>query len=455
MTQGAPDYVHLRQILARDALGNLVPVACDPSGRVILLPYGTQTVSQNDPTRTIQGADGEDLYTIAVDAAGRLIMLPYGWDGATYRPLKVDDEGRMIGVMKGQTDVKWGLRGWWKFLASEETTIKDYSGYGNNGSAFSGGAAEAKYEDGIIGQSLSLDGVNDYVNCGNDLSLRLEGQWSLEAWIYTVDLSHHNGIMNKNWADPSSFVLYVHTNRSFILGTKTAGGVVNTVISPLDLINTNQWYHIIVTYNNGDVNLYLNGTVVESDTIADIGAVSVSDFKIGVGIGGGEYWDGQLDEVRLYARALSADEVSWRYANTNPAVGKPTRMIAVDSEGRMLVNIQDLPYKDTVMISDYVNDHAAGTVKIEFDPVPSGKLWIITNCISRCMLDVSGATSLYIRRGDEYYMIAELMRAAQFDTLSFNGHAYLKAGDILACWFSAVDVNKSCSVYANGYSLDV
>ena len=425
-----------------------------------MIPYGDldittlPPVDQADPTRTVQGEDGGTLHTLAVDAQGRLIMLPYGWDGTAYRKLRVDEEGRMVAVMKGAADVKWGLRGWWKFVAAEGATIKDYSGYENDGIAYSGVAEEATYKDGIIGQCIDLDGVDDYVNLGDGVIL--SDIMTVEFWGFFNDLTATQHIITNTDTDAKNYFLIVVDVTRFYYGWRFDDAGVNQRFSFAHggILTPNTWFHIVLVVNTvtGEHKVYVNNNVVHSASA--IYSIGVIETPLYIGAHAGPFLDGQIDELRVYGRALSADEVAWRYANTNPLVGKPTRMIAVDGEGRMMVNVNDLPYKNTVMLMDYVNDHAAGVVKIEFDPVPTGKLWVITNVICRCMLDDNGATSLYIRRGAKYHMIGEVMRTMLYHTLNFNSHAYLKAGDIIACWFSAVDLNKSCEVYINGYELD-
>jgi hypothetical protein len=455
MTEGAPDYVHLRQILAKDALGNLVPVACDPGGRIILLPYGTQTVSQDDPTRTIQGADGLDLYTIAVDAAGRLIMLPYGWDGATYRPLKVDDEGRMIGVMKGQADVKWGLRGWWKFVASEGTTIKDYSGYGNNGSSINGGVAGVTYTDGVIGQAIALSGIDDYVAVPNSDSLDIATTVTFEAWFYST----LNGSEQYLLGEDSAFLVEKQNNNKMRFRFYEEGvGWATSHITSLSYTALSTWHHIVVTYDNVSVKMYMNGIEIYTNDDDSEKVINTPDNILYMGCswpGGANEWYGRLDEIRIYGRALSADEVAWRYANTNPLVGKPTRMIAVDSEGRMRVSVEGLPYKSQVAYRDAEFWAAAGDHLFISDAVPEGKLWVITTALvtttgTKCNELV---TSIY--HAGQYYTIEYEYNAGACNTQKLKGQIIMSAGDVLVFTINGAAAGASGICGINGYELDV
>jgi hypothetical protein len=454
MTEGAPDYVHLRQILARDALGNLVPVACDPSGRIILLPYGTQTVSQDDPLRTIQGADGVDLYTIAVDASGRLIMLPYGWDGATYRPLKVDDEGRMIGVMKGQADVKWGLRGWWKFIVDEGTRIKDYSGHGNNGDALSGAAAQANYEDGVIGQSLLFDGVDDYVACGADSSLDFTTEnFTIEFWMKPEVMLVAGVAVYKGTHAQKGYYIAIHQT-GYVYFITSQGGATQETRSYSDIV-AGTWFHVVVVRDGVKGSIYINGvdrTVLQPDIIDPVTSDEV--FCISAYQGIANFYKGLCDEVRVYGRALSIEEVQWRYEQTNPTNPKPTRMIAVDSEGRMEVNIHDLPYKSRVL--EHVDMHLApgGGVNIYSSYVPLSKVWMLTSIIAYTDTADCDSIDLGIYDGSENHILSYIRSAGACQKVVNHGELILKAGDRINVGFTGLPLNAYIVLNINGYELD-
>jgi len=452
--KGAPDYTHLRQILARDASGKLVPVACDPSGRIILLPYGTQTVAQDDPTRTIQGADGLTLHTIAVDGEGRLIMLPYGWDGATYRKLKVDDEGRMIGVLKGQADVKWGLRGWWKFVASEGTTIKDYSGYANNGSALSGVGAEAKYEGGVIGQAIELDGVDDRIVCSTTNHITAP-PFTFEAWVYPNTL-HTGTILSKgNVNVECGFVWRLDPTGLVVLYAYDGAAAVS--IASAETYNIEEWTHLVITVDaDWTTKFYLNGVHDVTRAFTGTSPFATADaLNVGrLSYAAGWFFDGLLDEVRMYGRVLSDEEIAWRYANTNPAVGKPTRMIAVDSEGRMEVNLKDLPYKGQVLEQKILPGAGGVAVSISTAIVPEGKVWVITKAIAYTDTAALDSIDIGIYDGVDNYIIAACREVNSCIKIETNNDMILKAGDKISAGFGGLPANWVVGVVINGYELD-
>lgn len=499
MAEGAPDYTHLRQIQGKDANGNLVTVRVDPSGRIILLPYGTQTVAQTDPTRTIQGIEGETLRTILVDSSGRiimvpygtttvngtlnvdqndktrdiqgldgetlrsimvdsqgrLVMIPYGWDGSIYRKLLTDEDGRMISAIKGAADVQWGLRGWWKFIASEGTAIKDYSGYGNNGTGKSGVSDEANYIDGVTGQGLALDGSDDYINCGNDESLHLEGTWSVELWFYPLALDQARGLFEKNWYVVPSVNLAVLDTGVLALSVRVPPADTESVSTGTGVITAEQWYHIVVTYNSGAIKIYVNTVVEGSGSVTDTGAITAENFNIGYSGYSNEYLYGYIDEFRVYGRVLSADEVNWRYENTNPATGKPTRMVAVDSEGRMLVNVNDLPYKGQVLERQSSVKGEGGDYSLYSSTVPTGKVWIITSVLMHASGALCAAMDIGIYDGTDNYIQEYKYAPAAVDSLNIKGQLILKAGDRLNFAWVSLPGAGVLEWSINGYELDV
>jgi len=74
-----------------------------------------------------------------------------------------------------------GLVGYWRFEEGVGTTVKDSSGYGNNGILENSDGDE--WVEGRFGQALEFDGSDDYVDCGNDSSLNTPDAITIEAWI--------------------------------------------------------------------------------------------------------------------------------------------------------------------------------------------------------------------------------------------------------------------------------
>ena len=92
-----------------------------------------------------------------------------------------------------------GLVGYWKFDEIKGGIAKDSSGNGNDGTIYGAEAIAGK-----TGQVLSFDGVNDYVDCGNNGSLKITDAITVEAWVKIAHSPGERIIVGKGWSgDPA------------------------------------------------------------------------------------------------------------------------------------------------------------------------------------------------------------------------------------------------------------
>jgi len=208
-----------------------------------------------------------------------------------------------------------GLVGYWSFDGQYTTSTdgtKDVSGNGNYGQFKNG----VKPIAGIVGQALSFDGVNDYVDCGTGASLNITGDITMEAWVKFNTLSGIQNIAGNSRSDNYGSRL-IWNGSSFDYSTYQAGDSQLTRAVYTPVIGT--WYHIVVTRSGTSAEIYLNGIDITSTLASHIDpASSLVSFKIGVYSYSPttQFFNGLIDEVRIYSRALSADEVKQHYDQT-------------------------------------------------------------------------------------------------------------------------------------------
>jgi len=204
--------------------------------------------------------------------------------------------------------------GQWNFNEEEGPTAYDVSGYANHGTLMNGPV----WTDGI----LSFDGIDDYVEVPDSASLRFHKQLTVSAWVYLNGFS--------NWW--TKIVIKPHTEYAspwemftldmprygpyprFIITDGIQGGSSARALDETVLLNMNQWYHIVGTYDGSTVSLYLDGQLVDSQP----SNISIGHNAMPVCIGGRlgiESVDGFVDEVRIYNRALSESEIQGLYVN--------------------------------------------------------------------------------------------------------------------------------------------
>ena len=182
------------------------------------------------------------------------------------------------------------LIGWWKFDEASGNIAYDSSGYNHHGNLF-GGPAHAP---GRINNALSFDGTDDYVSSSIPSVPKI---FTIESWIYPTQSGREQHI-----AEFTNTQFYVGGNNR--LGTPSWSNVWgNTTLS------MNNWYHVVCVRDSTEVRLYLNGNLDGSG--GSLGTNPSSPFAIGdlYGHGGNYKFKGLIDEVRIYNRALSAEEV--------------------------------------------------------------------------------------------------------------------------------------------------
>ena len=194
---------------------------------------------------------------------------------------------------------------------SSNTKVIDQSQNGNNGTIYG-----ATWTAGRVGQALSFDGDDDYVDCGAGTSLDITDAITIEAW---VKWGGSTGTFQSIVGKENAYTLYSNNNNKLDLWLYQGGW---TKVTSTTTLTTNTWQHVTATYNGSSSGeIYLNGTSIkQSDVSGNIG-ISVYSLSIGDKSSVGFSFKGSIDEVRIYNRALSAEEIRQRYVYSNLQAG--------------------------------------------------------------------------------------------------------------------------------------
>lgn len=199
------------------------------------------------------------------------------------------------------------LKGYWRMEDTSGTVIDDTGTY--NGTIYGTIIRGIQGKSAYHGNAFSFDGSGDYVDCGS--TTNVWNQSSIEAWVYLKKYNQPpyktifqiNEYYKEVWADVAFYMEDGHVN-PFRSGTGTTK------------INLNEWTHVAMV-NNGTTTLtYVNGKCDGIFATAPEWNDGWSFIKLGGGYpGDGESFNGNLDEIGLYNRALSSAEIYAHYVN--------------------------------------------------------------------------------------------------------------------------------------------
>jgi hypothetical protein len=194
-----------------------------------------------------------------------------------------------------------GLVAAYSFNEGSGATAADVSGNGNTGTIVGATwTSEGQYD-----AALSFDGAGDMVVVNSSSSLNLSAGMTLEAWVYpTASAARWRDVVYKDkdvyYLEASSYQNAPAGGGSFATGPTYGASA----------LPINTWTHLAVTYDRTTVRLYVNGVQVASR--AQSGAIGTSSNPLFIGGDStyGQYFQGLIDEVRIYNRALSATEIA-------------------------------------------------------------------------------------------------------------------------------------------------
>lgn len=214
-------------------------------------------------------------------------------------------------------DITTGLIGWWKFDDGSGTSVLDSSGKGSVGD-LTGHAPT--WTSGLRQGALSFNGTSQYVDLGNPVILEPTTSLSVSAWVYrTGALVSFSGIVScqKNASNEGGYILAgIATNSVRFYIDKAGNG--NWSFAQTDsALPLNQWTHLLGVWDGATVLLYVNGVLQATTGVAgSIGYAAVSQNAY-IGRYATDNFPGLIDDVRVYNRALTAQDVYMLYLSDN------------------------------------------------------------------------------------------------------------------------------------------
>ena len=211
--------------------------------------------------------------------------------------------------------------GYWPFdegvdVASDNKIVLDEIS-GNNGLINLGSAGNTSLTNAwqndsscVSGKCLSFDGSDDevIVNIPATSSLDLTTNFTISLWIYPTDNSAPRPIISK--ADAGLNLGYKIENNSGVLKSSLFSTGGDCILSAGNL-NLNEWQLITVVYDGSNLSNYKNGELQGTPFTCSISvSKNTENFLIGAQLSDSSKFAGKIDELRIYQRALTQDEIS-------------------------------------------------------------------------------------------------------------------------------------------------
>ena len=210
------------------------------------------------------------------------------------------------------------LKGWWPFNGN----ANDESGNGNNIAAY-GGASLSKDRIGVTKKAYYLDGIDGYLqtnnSCYNDSS-----NHTISFWFKIEDtLQSTQTFFSAHQKSPETFS-FNHFNASkpqkasLFLGTISSWSIVYNHLVTLN--NLNNWLNLVYVKNALNYYFYLNGRLIDSLLTSQ----NLPDYNSPLQFGAAgpdpnltEYFNGKIDDIGIWNRALDSNEVTKLFQATN------------------------------------------------------------------------------------------------------------------------------------------
>jgi len=263
---------------------------------------------------TLQVSDGD--YRV-INASGNFtgaIEFKREMQYSPYTPITFIKDGDLK-IAVGFNSV--GLAGYWNFNENTGSTVADSSMYENNGTLTNmnttGNSTSGWTANGKFGNAMFLDGVNDYVTIADTGGLNITNNITIDAWVNFNNLNTDGQEIFNKHDNVYSVTYWIANNGQLSFYFTNSSGVQEFVVLNLkNLVATGEWHHYAFVYTGSEVRIYVDA-VLRNSTLSG-GSISMSSgtFRIGA-YDSNRYFNGTIDEVKIYSRPLSADEVKENY----------------------------------------------------------------------------------------------------------------------------------------------
>jgi len=300
--------------------------------------------------------------------------------------------------------------GYWRLDETNGTVAADSSGNGNNGTV--NGAAWNP--QGKLNGCLSFNGLNNYVQVNRDVS----NDFTIAFWVKTTSV----GGMG-TWRDGEGLVDGSAGAASTDFGTGLVGnqfafgtGNPGTTLISITPINDGSWHYCVGTrvQSSGALQLYVDGNLEASGAGTTNSLTPSPYFRFGSIQSGGGFFNGSLDEIKIYNRALGNLEIAALYDDVAGPPAAPTNLAAMAANAGVTLSWWESPVAASYNVSRSISN--------------GGPYTLIAN------VSAPGYTDTNVVNATTYYYVVSSVDAAG---PGLNSAPVAATPFYLAAWFEA------------------
>lgn len=191
----------------------------------------------------------------------------------------------------------------------------DYSGNGNHATLTNGVIGS----NGRLGQCLLFDDTARYGTITDNASIELGATATWEIWIYPASVVGNYGLFDKYLTTGNQRSYRIQQASEHMSIQVSSDGIAADNDSSDNFLTANKWWHLVITFDNGAWAIYANGTSITGcDALAQTSIFNATR-ELRIGTYAANYFDGRIDEVRIYNRVLAEWEAKALYEQGKPS----------------------------------------------------------------------------------------------------------------------------------------
>jgi hypothetical protein len=230
-----------------------------------------------------------------------------------------------------------GLVSWWPGDGDADDIVGDNHGTLQNGATFA---------NGVVGQAFSFDGVDDFVSVPHEARQNIREALTIDAWVMQQGRCQRLNcivLMKEDVAAPGEndlrYGLLIFDEGGIAPGRVSLSlntAIWEDVVISNTVLQNNVWYHVAGTYDGSSAKIYVNGILDNSVEKSGVvlpstgGAVKIGQESAVEDPAGPEFFNGLIDEVELFNRALSAEEIATLFDAGGAGKCKDAAFVEID-----------------------------------------------------------------------------------------------------------------------------